>query len=373
MIRTFKYRIYPTKQQAETLEQHLAICCEMYNAALQERREAWKLERKSVSLYDQINQIPAIRVERPDVAGVYAQSLEEPLQRVNKAFMAFFRRVKKGQSPGYPRFRSVRRYDSLVFRQRAIKAPEGNKLCVRKVGQVKIRQHRPLEGPIKTLTIKREAGRWLALFVCEVEPRPLPFNPNSIGVDVGLSAFATLSDGTVIDNPRWYKNGQRALRVAQRRVARRKKGSNRRRKAIVLLQRAHIYLRQQRIDFQHKLSRTLVDRNGLIVVEDLNVKGLASGMLAKSVHDAGWSQFINMLSYKAESAGRLLVKVDPRGTSQTCICGATVRKTLSMREHVCVACGLVADRDHVSAQVILSRAEAQPLGANVDALMSCVA
>jgi putative transposase len=156
-------------------------------------------------------------------------------------------------------------------------------------------------------------------------------------------------------------------------VARRKKGSSRRRKAVLLLQRANVHVRNQRADFQHKLSRRLVNEYGLIAVEDLNVKGLAGGMLAKSVHDAGWSMFIAMLSYKAESAGRVLVKVDPRGTSQTCLCGQRVAKTLADRWHDCPACGLSASRDHVSAQVLLQRAGNRPSGVNVEVAVSCVA
>jgi len=355
VIKSFRYRIYPTKRQTETLNQQLAICCEIYNAALQERREAWKLEQKSIGLYDQINQLPAIRKDREDVARLYSHVLRDPLVRVDNAFKAFFRRLKSKNKPGYPRFKSARRYDSLVFTEHAAWSPQSGKVRIAKVGEVRVKQHRAIEGEPKTLTIKREAGRWFAIFVCDIGVSPLPFNSNTIGVDVGLSVFATLSNGTSIDNPRWLRNGEQALRIAQRKVKRRKKGSDRRHTAVLLLQRAYAKIRQQRSDFHHKLSRTLIDNNGLIAVEDLNIKGLASGRLSKSVNDAAWSNFIFMLSYKAENAGRLLVKVNPRGTSQTCLCGAEVRKTLKDRLHVCLSCGLVADRDHVSAQLILER------------------
>lgn len=354
MIKSFKYRVYPTKRQANTLNSHLAICCELYNAALQERRDAWNLNRKPISFFDQTYQLIGIRQERPDVATLNVQCLELVLDRVSKAFAGFFRRVKAGQKAGYPRFRPVERYNSLVFRSVG-KALSDRKLRISKIGEVRIKLTRPVEGKIKTLTIKREAGRWFAVFVCEVEPTPLPFNPNVIGVDVGLTHFATLSTGEAIGNPRYFRQSERAVRIAQRRVTRRKKGSNRRHKAVVRLQRVHAYIYSQRADFQHKLSRRLVNENGLIAAEDLNVKGLASGMLAKSVNDAGWSAFLFKLAYKAESAGRVFVKVDPRGTSQTCTCGAEVRKTLKDRLHVCLSCGLVANRDHVSAQIILGR------------------
>lgn len=372
-IKSYKFRLYPTKRQRETLSAHIAICCELYNASLQERRDAWRLERKSISRFDQIYQLPDIRANRQDVCDVNSNVLEDVVTRVDKTFKAFFRRVKLGQRAGYPRFRPIHRYSSMTFRQGGATSPTDNKLRISKVGQVRIKLHRPVEGAIKTMTIKREAGRWFAIFACEVDPAPLPFSPNTIGVDVGLTSFATLSDGRTIQNPRHYREAERALRVAQRRVARRKRGSNRRRKAIRVLQRIHAHVRNQRVDFHHKESRKLVNENGLIAVEDLNVKGLASGMLSKSVHDAGWSDFIFKLTYKAESAGRVLVKVDPRGTSQTCVCGAEVRKTLAQRWHLCLSCGLSADRDHVSAQVILSRGQADLSGVNVGAVMPRVA
>jgi len=173
-------------------------------------------------------------------------------------------------------------------------------------------------------------------FSVECEAQALPECTETVGLDVGLTAFATLSDGTEIENPRWYREAQKKLRRAQRKIARRKKGSHRRRKAIQFLQRLHAYLRNQRADFHHNLSRQLVNNNGLIAIEDLNVRGLARSMLAKSVNDAGWSSFIDKLAYKAANAGRQLVKVDPRGTSQTCLCGAGVPKMLCQRWHECV-------------------------------------
>lgn len=370
IIRTYKYRISPSKAQTVRLNETLAICCELYNAALQERRDAWRLERKSISWFDQNLQLKEIRAGRDDVAAVNAKALESVLKRVHLAFASFFRRARNKEKPGYPRFRSSTRYDSITFRAVG-KALSGGRLRLPKIGHVKITLHRPIEGEIKTLTIKREAGRWFALFYVECKAKPLPFNASVIGIDVGLNHFATLSDGRVIYNPRYFRTAQAKLRRSQRRVARRKKGSNRRRKAVLLLQRFHNHIRDQRRDFHHKESRKIVNTNGMIVVEDLNVKGLASGMLAKSVNDAGWSNFLFMLAYKAESAGRVIVKADPRGTSQTCLCGAEVRKTLKERVHSCGSCGLVADRDHVSAQLIL--AKALPSGVNVADLIACVA
>jgi putative transposase len=203
-----------------------------------------------------------------------------------------------------------------------------------------------VDGKIKTVTIKREAGKWYACFSVEVEARPLDDSLLAIGIDVGLESFAVLSDGTNIANPQQYRKAQKALRRAQRKVARRKKGSHRRRTAVRELQAAHAKVRNQRMDFQHKLAHRLVQSYGLIAIEDLNVKGLAAGMLAKSVHDAGWSGFFSKLTNKAESAGRLLVPVDPCGTSQRCSgCGVEVRKQLKDRWHTCSSCGLSVSRD----------------------------
>lgn len=355
IIRTYKYRIYPTKRQTKTLTDNLAVCCELYNAALQERRDAWTLNRISLRYESQTLQLAQIKPLRDDVATINSNALENVLKRVDLAFKAFFRRVKAGQKAGYPRFKSFHRYDSMTFRQIG-NALNGNKLRISKVGQVRIKITRPLGGPIKTLTIKREGRHWFALLDCEYTPEPMPFNPNVIGIDVGLTHFATLSDGAEIPNPRYYRRAERALRLANRRVSRRKKGSNGRRKAVVLLQGAHALVRNQRRDFHHRVSRRLVNNFGLIAVEDLNVKGLARGMLAKSVNDAGWAQFFEFGSYKAEDAGRLWIKVIPNGTSQECVCGASVPKTLSQRWHLCLACGRSGPRDHISSQVILGRA-----------------
>ena len=352
--KTFRFRLYPTAAQRDVLDGQLRLCCELYNAALQERRDAWRLARVSIKFAGQSAQLPAIKVERPDVAGVYSQALQDVLHRVDKAFGAFFGRVRRGERAGFPRFRASRRFDSLTYPQLGFYV-DGRHLHVSKIGAVKIKLHRPIEGTIKTLNIKREAGKWFACFSVDVEPAPLPASVESIGVDVGLTHFATLSDGTQIANPRHARRAEAQMRRVQRRIARRRRGSAGRREAVRLLQVAQARVRHQRADVHHKLSRRLVDRYGLIAVEDLNIKGLASGMLAKSVHDASWSSFIEKLAYKAESAGRVLVKVDPRGTSQHCTCGAHVPKTLSQRWHLCSACGLSLGRDHVSAQLILSR------------------
>lgn len=366
-MKAYKYKIMTAKRITQTFERTLSVCCDLYNAGLQERRDAYKLERKSISYSEQCVELTDVRETDADVAGIYSQVTQDALRRLNKAFLAFFRRVKAKRGAGYPRFRSKSRYDSFTYPQSGFRL-EGDKLHLAKIGSVRLRLSRPVEGKIKTCTLKRQPDGWFVIFTVEDEPRPLPECSEQVGIDVGLLSFITLSDATEIDNPRYYKEAQAKLRRAQRKVSRRKYGSHRRRKAVQLLARIHQHVAHRRRDFQHKISRWLVDNFGVIAVEDLNVKGLASGMLAKSVNDAGWRQFLNMIAYKAENAGRQFVKVNPSGTSQTCTCGASTPKTLSQRLHQCSVCGLSANRDHVSAQVILQRAGqsllavTQPLG-----------
>ena len=336
------------------LDHQLAEACRLYNAAIQERRDAYKIAGKSINYYDQANQLKEIRAAG-DLELANFSCCQDVLRRVDKAFQAFFRRVKAGEKPGYPRFRSVTRFDSITFPSYGdgCKLLDTGKLRLQGVGEVKLKLHRQIEGNIKTVTIKREAGMWYVVFSVECEAKPLPASTEATGVDVGLAAFATLSDGTEIENPRYFKNAQAKLRRAQRKVARRKRGGKNRKKAVRELQRAHAHVRNQREDFAHKVSRNLVMLFGLIVIENLNIKGLAGGMLAKSVSDAGWSSFTAKLAYKAEDAGRVLVKVDPRGTSQRCVCGTPNPKTLSQRWHQCDDCGLSVARDHASALEIL--------------------
>lgn len=354
MRKSFKYRIYPNKSQTEALTYQLREACDLYNCALEERIGAWKTCRKPINYYDQANQLRQMRAD--GLVGVANFSCcQDVLRRLHKTFSAFFSRIKKGQKPGFPRFKPNQRYDTLIFPSYGDGCKLVDKLVyIQGVGQIKVKLHRHVDGKIKTVSIKREYGCWFVIFSVECEPNLLPASTDAVGIDVGLTSFATLDDGTEIDNPRFAKEAQRKLRVAQRRLARRtNKKSNRRRKAVQLLQRQNAHVQNQRSDFHHKVSRTIVNRYGFIAVEDLNIKGMSSGMLAKSVHDVGWGSFFNMLAYKAESAGREFVKVDPRGTSQTCLCGAKVPKKLWDRWHSCPTCGLERARDHVSAQLIL--------------------
>ena len=363
MRRTFRYRVYPNRLQSEALDAQLGEACRLYNGALQERRDAWRQARRSVSYYEQANQLKAIRADG-SLALANFSACQDVLRRVDKAFRAFFSRVKAGRKAGYPRFRSRRRYDTLTFPAYGdgCRLRPNGRLYLQGAGEIKVKLHRPVDGVIKTVSVKREAGRWYALFSCEVEPAALPPSDEAVGIDLGLTTFAVLSDGSEIANPRYARKAAAAVRRAQRKVARRKRRSNGRRKAVVLLQKAHAHVVHQRNDFHHKAARALVDRFGLIVVEALNVKSLAGSMLARSVHDAAWGMFLDRLDEKAESAARQVVRVNPNGTTQRCSgCQTVVPKTLSLRWHDCPACGLSLSRDENAAREILR------LGLSLDA------
>jgi len=357
MRRTFKYRLYPNKEQSVALEYQLNEARVLYNAALQERREAWRRRSVSLNYYDQANQLKEIRAAGNLGLANYS-ACQDVLRRVDKTFKAFFRRVKAGQKAGYPRFKSRDRYGSFTFPAwgDGCHLTDAGRLKVQGVGVIKLKMHRLIAGEIKTLTLKHEVGKWYACFSVVVDmPDDLP-PLEAIGIDVGLYSFAALSTGELVANPRNLKAGLGKLRRCQRKVARRKKGGNGRRKAVRLLQKAHARVKNRRADFQHKLSRRLVDNYGLITVEDLNIKGLSRGMLAQSVNDAGWDSFLAKLAYKAEEAGGQLVRVNPNGTSQVCSrCGCLpdVPKTLADRIHSCPHCGLVVDRDVNAARNIL--------------------
>ena len=356
MRKAYRYRLYPTEKQANLLTGQLAEACRLYNGALQERRDAYRIAGKSLGYLDQAAQLKEIRANG-DLGLANFSCCQDVLRRVDKTFQAFFRRVKRGDRAGYPRFKPVSRFDSITFPSYGdgCRLLDGGKLKLQGIGQIKVKLHRPVEGTIKNVTVKREAGKWYVCFSVECEARPLPESTEAVGIDVGLTTFAVLSDGTEIENPRYYREAQAKLRRAQRKVARRKRGSKRRKEAVRLLQKAHVHVRNQRSDFQHKEARKIVNRFGVIVVEDLNIKGLAGGMLAKSVYDAAWSGFLQKTSSKAEEAGRLYLAVIPNGSSQECLCGAQVRKTLSDRWHHCELCGLSEPRDHVSSKIIIGR------------------
>jgi putative transposase len=288
--------------------------------------------------------------------------LQDVILRVDRTFKAFFRRVKAGEKPGYPRFKGRDRYTSFTYPQWGNGASlVGERLLLSKMGALAVRWSRPLEGTPKTVTISKEADGWYACFSCaEVPMQPLPLTGQETGMDVGLESFLTLADGTQVANPRHYRKAEKALKRAQRRVSRRKKGSHRRRKAVKLLAKQHLKVRRQRLDHHHKTALALVQRYDAIFYEDVQVANLVQHHhLAKSISDAGWSQFCTILTFKAGNAGKRAVAVPPAYTSQRCSgCGVVVQKGLSVRWHACPDCGASLHRDHNAALNILRAGQA---------------
>jgi len=394
-MKAFKYRLYPTKTQSEKLDWTLARCCELYNAALQERKEAWNGCRRPPNFYDpewrsehardyhisfaeQCRWLTQIRKEiRPDYQHIGSHVLQNVLHRVDKAFAAFFRRVAAGSTPGYPRYQSKTHYDSLCFPDSAGWKLKENRLRITGLGTIKVKLHREIQGTIKTCIIKREGENWYVVLSCEVEVQPrLPYTDLAVGIDLGLLHFATLSTGDTIENPRYLRRREKKLKAVQQALSRKKRGSHRRRKAARLVGKCHRKVANPRQDFLHKESRILVDCYETIVFEDLRPRNMskrpqprqdkdgtflpngaaAKGGLNKSINDAGWASFIRMVRVKAESAGQSTVlAVNPHKTSQ--VCSACHKegphKDLSERTHTCVHCGIVLDRDVNAALNIL--------------------
>lgn len=360
MNRNFKYRLYLNRAQATALDRVLEIQRQLYNAALEERREAWRRRRVSLNYYDQANQLKDMRAMDEEMAWLNYSSCQQTLRKLDKAFQAFFRRGRAGDTPGYPRFKSRQRFTTVEYRWGDGVRLKGKRLYLQNVGEVKVKWHRdiPSAATIACVYLKRDGTAWDAVFSLELpDAVPVSHPGPAVGLDVGLNSLVALSDGRIVENPRWYRSTEVKLAQAQRILSRRKKFSGRWRKAARNVATVHHQVANQRLDFQHKLSRQLADTYRLIAVEDLNVAGLARSRLAKSVHDAGWSQLVTLLAYKAANAGSQVVIVDPRLTSQVCSgCGGLVPKDLSVRVHVCSECGLVLDRDINAARNILKLA-----------------
>jgi len=350
--KTFKYRLYPTKQQQRLLDAQLEECRWLYNELLATRRDAWQQRHESVRLYDQQATLPALKATRPTLSAVQSQVLQNVAVRIDLAFQAFFRRVRTGETPGYPRFRGTGRYASITYPQVPVGCKldtEARRVRLHGVGLVKIILHRPLEGAPKTATVSRSStGKWYVCFSCEcVEPSPLPETGRQVGVDVGLKTFATLSDGQEIANPRFFRAEEQALVTVQRRLSREEKGTPARARQRKIVARVHERIAWRRGDFVHQHSRRIADGYDLIAVEDLSVNRMTHNhCLAKSIHDAAWSQFASLLAYKAAWAGRKVVAVNPAYTSQDCSqCGHRQTLSLSDRIYSCPCCSVVLDRD----------------------------
>ncbi|HCI82501.1 MAG TPA: transposase [Ktedonobacter sp.] len=402
-IKAFKYRLYPNKAMTDKLEWTFARCCELYNAALTERRDAYTFHVKQHPCYydedrrkrlsseltvcytSQQNDLPDIKANlREEYRDIAAHVLQDVLRRLEKAFQAFFRRVTHGETPGYPRFKSYARYDSFTYPDGAGWKLDGNRLHLSKLGTCKVKLHRKLQGKIKTVTIKREVDQWYVVFSCEVaRSEPLPVSYEDVGIDVGVSHLATLSNAEMIEHPRCLRRGEATLKHRQQSSSRKQRGSHRRKQAGRLVGKAHRKIANQRRDFHHKASRQLVNRYQVLVFEDIKPLNLtrrpkvkqdettgeylpngaaAKAGLNKSILDAGWGQFVQLCSSKAEDAGRTLLKVSPRFTSQICSqCGTVKKKDLSERWHSC-ECGAELDRDVNAAINILARGQHSLVG-----------
>jgi len=373
--RTFRYQLHPTADQERVLIEWLHVDQQLYNAALQHRRDAWDHEKRqrqialdrglrrknapTPALYDQFLELTTLRACDASIAAVPTRVARSALRRVDHAFKSFFKRVKIGQVPGYPRFKTRDRYDSFSIGR---VSPQGEgrgsrhaHVRIPKLGLVRFHEYRLLRGKVLDVTVRRVANRWYVCFACDLgESTKKVVVRSATGIDVGLTTFATLSDGTEYANPKHFRAGEERLARRQRSLSGTQSGTGARRRASLLVQKTHEHIKNQRLDHARKLAAILVAKYDLIAYEDLNIRGMVRGHLGKSISDAGWGTFIHALTCKAEEAGKWCVPVDPRGTTQRCsACGQTVAKTLSQRQHVC-SCGLALGRDENAARNILA-------------------
>ena len=357
MLKTYMYRIYPSKKQKLIIDQTLETCRRLYNTFLYERKAAYKNDGKSITYHQQAISLPQRKKGNAYLEQVYSQVLQDVAKRADRAFRNFFRRTKAGEKPGYPRYKGEGRYNSFTYPQSGY-GIENGKLKLSYIGSIKINLHREMEGAMKTCTIRRRNGKYYVCFSCEAEATPLEPTGRNVGIDMGVADFCITSDEEFFPSPRTYRKAEKALRRAHKKVSRRKKGSKRGRKAAAELARAHEKVAGQRRDIAHKTASKLIGKYDMIAHEKLQIKNMVKNRhLSKSITDAGWGIFFGILSYKAESAGRKVIEVDPYNTSQICSeCGSIVSKKLSERWHKCPVCGYSAHRDVNAARNILNKA-----------------
>lgn len=364
MKRTYQFKLEPTKEQIEKIEWTLSMCRWLYNSMLEQRKFAYEKRGVTLTYAKQCAELPALKKEIPEFKEIYAQVLQHVAKRLDLAFQAFFRRVKNGEKPGYPRFKGKNRYDSFTYPQYLnhkgnpqFKVESGF-LYLPKIGNIRIKLHRQIKGKIKTCTILRKNGKYYVCISCEIEPKQVKTAGKQVGIDLGVKYLITTSDGHHEKNHKYLRKSERKIKYLQRMVSRRKKGSNRRKKAVALLAKAWEKIANRRKDTNHKISRYLVNHYDLIVFEDLKITNMVKNRnLAKSIMEAGWRQLIDFTTYKAEEAGKKVELVNPHNTSQVCSeCGQIVKKTLAERVHRC-DCGYVADRDVNAARNILKKAK----------------
>lgn len=356
LIRTFRFKLKPTRAQHNRLREALEHCRQLYNAGLEERIDCYRKTGKGRTLFDQFRALTELRQE-PEFSAFSSTMQRGALKQLDLAFKAFFKRG------GFPRFKGREWFKSINWPQSNGWRFDG-RFHTKGLGSIRVHQHRALPSAPVSCRIKREGRHWYLSLACEVE---VVANDNAaaIGLDLGLSTFAALSDGTLVPNPRAARSAHRDIKRKQRALSRCAKGSKRRTKVRAKLADAHAKIRRVRRTHHFQLAADLCRRFGLIAVEDLNVKGLAKGILARDVKDAAWGSFLQILCDTAERASVQVVKVNPRGTSQECpACGTVKAKKLSERTHAC-DCGFTADRDVAAAQVILSRSVHGPAALNV--------
>ena len=349
MFKTYKYRLHPTKNQIEKLNWTLETCRILYNSCLVDRNRHYEETKTSLSRFDQQKILVQDKKNIEYLKSIHSQVLQDVLFRVEKAYANFFRRVKeKKDKAGFPRFKNQGRYDSITYSQSGFKIDKDGKLKLSKIGHIKIKLHRQINGIIKTCNINKEIDKWYACFTVEYVPGVKSIPDKQIGIDVGIKSFATLSNGEVIDNPKYFIKSEKLLTKRQKQLSKKIKGSSNRNKTRLTVAKLHKHISNQRKDFQHKVSRNIIDNYGYIAVEDLQIKNMVKNhKLSKSISDASWGQFISFLNYKAEEAGCYLEKVNPRNTSKTCsVCGYIYKDMdLSIREWICPQCHTEHDRD----------------------------
>jgi putative transposase len=354
MWRSYRYRLYPTKTQRDTLAEVLWVACWLYNRALDYRRRRWNESRKSVTYSEQAGMWRDWRNEPGEnsLRLLNMSAGQQVLRRLDRAYRQFL----KGDR-GRPRFRRPARFNSLNYKPGDGASLKHNRLYIQNVGLIKVRWHRALpEGRLKNIVVVRKPSGWFVLLQVDLPGQPIEKSANSpIGVDVGLAHALALSDGTTFDSPKYLQASLRRLRVLQRSLARKKRGGKSRRKAVQKVARLHEHIANQRLDWWHRVTRQVVETYGTLVLEDLSLKFmLHSGPLSRSAHDVGLGIFRDLLAYKALEAGCEIIAVDPRNTSQACSgCGRIVLKSSSVRVHVCPDCGLTLDRDVNAARNIL--------------------
>lgn len=359
----YKFKLCPSKEQEKLLQNTLDICRELYNYMKGLRERYYYNYKYSMSYNEQSKILTFLKTteEWKSLKNIHSQVLQDVLKRLDNAYKRFFQGIS-----GYPKFKGYRHYNSFTFPQvKTMRNPFEKKgfLLIPKIGFVKMKIHRGFNPEkVSTMVIKREINKWYVCLTCEIEELDILDKSTSsikaIGIDLGINHFLALSDGTFVENPKYLRKSEARLKLLQRRLSRKEFGSNNREKARKQLVKLHRKIKNQRRDFLHKVSKFLTDTYDLIVTEALNIKNMVKNHhLAKSISDAGWGILLNYISYKAKLKGKKHEMVNPNGTSQECICGAKVAKDLSVRVHICPNCGIVEDRDTMSARIILKRGQ----------------